>query len=137
MIGHSTKARQFLLDSDRADWQDKALWAVRQKRDLAVNAVRKWEELREQVSRIKENVLSDLDNYLVQFERAAIKNGAQVHWAFDAKGFNEIVLNIIRDNKAVKVVKSKSMLTEECGLNPFLESHGIEVTDTDLVGISL
>jgi L-lactate dehydrogenase complex protein LldF len=30
------------------------------------------------------------------------------------------------------LVKSKSMLTEECHLNPFLERHGIEVIDTDL-----
>jgi len=132
MNPHAKKARQFLADTERADWQDKALWAVRQKRDLAVYAVKEWEELREQASRIKENVLSNLDNYLLQFEEAAISNGAQVHWAFDADRFNEIVLKIINVNTAVKVVKSKSMLTEECGLNHFLESYGIEITDTDL-----
>lgn len=132
MKGHAEKARKFLLDDERADWQDKALWAVRQKRDVVAGSVTEWEQLREQASLIKENVLSNLDNYLIQFESAATKNGVQVHWAVDANRFNDIILQIIRDNKAGKLVKSKSMLTEECGLNPFLIKQGIEVTDTDL-----
>lgn len=132
MKGHAEKARTFLSDDERADWQDKALWTVRKKRDIAAGSVTEWEQLREQASLIKENVLSNLDNYLIQFEKAAIKNGVQVHWAPDADQFNEIILQIIRDNKAEKLVKSKSMLTEECGLNHFLEKEGIEVIDTDL-----
>jgi L-lactate dehydrogenase complex protein LldF len=76
--------------------------------------------------------LSNLDDYLLQFEEQAVDNGVQVHWASDASEFNEIILRIIRKNNAVKLVKSKSMLTEECGLNPFLEKNGIEVVDTDL-----
>ncbi len=129
---HAKKARVFLQDSRRADWQDTALWSVRQKRDLAAGSVSGWEQLREQASAIKENVLSNLDEYLLQFEKAAINNGVKVHWAVDARTFNETILQIIRDNKAGKIVKSKSMLTEECGLNPFLENHGIEIVDTDL-----
>ncbi len=132
MKGHAKKAREFLLDGQRADWQDQALWTVRQKRDIAAGSVKEWEDLREQASKIKDNVLSNLDNYLVQFEDAATKNGVQVHWALDATEFNKIILRIIRDNKAEKLVKSKSMLTEECGLNHFLEKEGIEVVDTDL-----
>src|SRR5262249_19672608 len=58
--------------------------------------------------------------------------GASVHWARDAVEHNEIVLGILRDHNVRHVVKSKSMLTEECHLNPFLERHGIEVVDTDL-----
>ena len=132
MSGHAVKARQFLSDNERADWQDQALWAVRKKRDSAAGSVAEWEQLREQASRIKENVLSNLDSYLLQFEQAALQNGAKVHWANDEKEFNETMLRIIRDNQAEKIVKSKSMLTEECGLNHFLEKQGIEVVDTDL-----
>ena len=129
---HAKKAKQFLSNELRADWQDKALWAVRHKRDEAVNSVQEWEYLRERASAIKDHTLSNLDNYLVEFENHAIQNGATVHWASDAIDFNEIVLNIIKDNQVEKIVKSKSMLTEECGLNPFLEKAGIEVVDTDL-----
>ena len=43
MMDHAKKARQFLSDDVRADWQDKAVWAVRQKRDLAVESVEEWE----------------------------------------------------------------------------------------------
>lgn len=129
---HASKARHFLLDKARADWQDKALWAVRIKRDSAANSVPEWEQLRNQASQIKENVLSNLDTYLLQFEEEAKQNGAKVYWTNDAADFNRIVLKIIRENNAVKLVKSKSMLTEECGLNPYLERNGIEVIDTDL-----
>ena len=132
MSGHAVKARQFLRDDGRANWQDQALWTVRKKRDTAAGSVKEWEQLREQASRIKENVLSNLDTYLLQFEQVASRNGARVHWASDAKEFNETMLRIVRENKARNIVKSKSMLTEECGLNHFLEKEGIEVVDTDL-----
>jgi L-lactate dehydrogenase complex protein LldF len=105
---------------------------VREKRDKAVVAVSEWESLRDKASMIKESTLSQLDKFLEQFEKNATNNGAKVHWASDAKSFNEIVLNIINENKASKIVKSKSMLTEECGMNPFLAKQGIGVVDTDL-----
>ncbi len=132
MNGHSGKAALFLADEKRADWHNQTLWMVRQKRDKAAWSIPEWEELREQASQIKDHVLSNLDNYLLQFEKQVIANGANVHWASDALDFNEIILQIIKNNNAVKLVKSKSMLTEECGLNPFLERNGIEVIDTDL-----
>ncbi|MDD4921993.1 MAG: lactate utilization protein B [Bacteroidales bacterium] len=132
MKGHSEKAAQFLTNEDRVDWHSQTLWMVRQKRDQAVRSVPEWEELREQASQIKDHVLSNLDKYLVQFEGKALENGVCVHWASDASAFNEIVLQIIRGNNAVKVVKSKSMLTEECGLNTFLERKGFDIVDTDL-----
>jgi L-lactate dehydrogenase complex protein LldF len=132
MKTHAEKAGKFLTDEKRADWHDQTLWIVRKKRDKAVSNVPEWEELRERASKIKEHVLSNIDTYLLQFEAEAVKNGAQVHWAFDAESFNKKVYSIISSHKAQKVVKSKSMLTEECGMNPYLESKGIEVVDTDL-----
>lgn len=132
MKEHSDKALQFLKDEKRADWHDQTLWMVRQKRDKAAHTVPDWEKLREQASLIKDNVLSNLDKYLLQFEQQAVANGVMVHWAEDAEAFNRIILGIIRDKHATRVVKSKSMLTEECGLNPFLEKNGVEVVDTDL-----
>jgi len=123
MKGHAEKARHFLTDDSRGDWQYQALWGIRKKRDAAAGTVTGWEELREQASKIKENVLSNLDNYLVLFEAEAQKNGIQVHWAEDADSFTRIMLGIMNKNNARKIVKSKSMLTEECGLNHFLEKR--------------
>ncbi len=69
---------------------------------------------------------------LEQFEANATKNGIIVHWAKDAHEHNEIVHNILKSHNVRRLVKSKSMLTEECHLNPYLEERGIEVVDTDL-----
>lgn len=129
---HSGAAAQFLSDKQRARWHDETLWFVRSKRDKAAQGTSGWEGLREAASRIKEHTLSRLDDYLLQFEAAAIANGVQVHWAEDAEEHNRIVLSILEKHKARNVVKSKSMLTEECGLNPFLHQNGIDVVDTDL-----
>jgi len=132
MKDHSEIAAQFLENRERADWHDQTLWMVRQKRDRVASGVTEWEKLRDRASKIKDHVLSNLDTLLLQFEEQALANGVKVHWAPDAKEFNRIILQIISGNSAKKVVKSKSMLTEECGLNPFLEKAGIEVVDTDL-----
>jgi L-lactate dehydrogenase complex protein LldF len=131
-VDHAAAAAAFTADVERTDWHDDALWFVRQKRDRAAASVPDWEELRERASAIKEHALSHLDEYLVQFETNAVANGMRVHWARDAEEHNRIVHGILSDAGARRLVKSKSMLTEECGLNPYLESKGIEVVDTDL-----
>ncbi|MDR1372673.1 MAG: lactate utilization protein [Dysgonamonadaceae bacterium] len=94
--------------------------------------VPEWESLRDRASNIKADVLSNLDLYLEQFEQCAVKNGATVIWAADASEFNTVIFDIINRHNAKNIVKSKSMLTEECGLNHFLLEKGIEVVDTDL-----
>jgi len=131
-IEHADAAENFIKDEPRTDWHDETLWFVRQKRDLAVNKIPEWEELREFASKIKDHSLSNLDNYLLEFERNAQNNGIQVHWALDAKEHNSIILDIIKKNNVSKIVKSKSMLTEECHLNEFLQENKIEIVDTDL-----
>ena len=126
------KSSDFVLNKDRSAWHDTALWFVRSKRDVAIQKLTNWQQLRSQASNIKEHALSNLDSYLLEFEKNAIKNGAKVHWAKDANEHNDIVNKILQSQNIKKIVKSKSMLTEECGLNPFLEKNGIEVIDTDL-----
>ena len=129
---HSEAAEKFISDNERTNWHDKALWFVRAKRDIAIKQVAEWEELRALASQIKAHVMSNLDVLLDQFEANAIKNGIHVHWAKDAEEHNNHVLNILKEHRVKSLVKSKSMLTEECHLNPFLEKNGIEVIDTDL-----
>ncbi|MEP7111478.1 MAG: lactate utilization protein B [Ferruginibacter sp.] len=132
MKDHATLSKQFISDGPRTDWHDETLWFVREKRDKAAQQLPEWEQLRELASQIKDHTLSDLDSYLLAFEKNAQANGITVHWAADGAGHNEIILKIIRENNVQRVVKSKSMLTEECHLNPFLIEQGIEVVDTDL-----
>ncbi len=131
-INHAGSATEFNKDFNRTTWHDESLWFVRQKRDKAVFAVPEFQQLRELASNIKEHTLSNLDQYLIEFEQNAIKNGVHVHWAANAEEHNQIILNILHDKKAKRVVKSKSMLTEECHLNPYLQKNGYEVVDTDL-----
>lgn len=129
---HSTAAAAFIANDERVRWHDTAVWFARTKRDRAAHGVPEWETLREFASRIKLHTMSRLDEYLEQFEANATRLGAQVHWARDAAEHNAIVAGILKRHGATRVVKSKSMLTEECGLNPHLEAEGVEVTDTDL-----
>ena len=129
---HAALADAFNKDEPRVNWHDETLWWVRQKRDKAAHTVPGWEELRETASRIKDNVLSNLSEYLAQFEAMAVANGVTIHWAADAEEHNAIILSILRRHQVDKMVKSKSMLTEECHLNEFLEQQGIDVVDTDL-----
>lgn len=131
-MNHPIAAEKFNKDESRTTWHDESLWFVRQKRDRAAHGIPEWESLRNMASAIKANVLSELDRYLEEFEANATRNGITVHWARNAEEHNQIVFSILQKNKVQKLVKSKSMLTEECHLNPYLEERGIDVVDTDL-----
>jgi len=132
MRSHSAAAAEFIADGERTDWHNETLWGVRAKRDKASKALPEWEDLREQASQIKNFTLDNLGELLVQFEQNAIQNGIKVHWAADAKEHNQIVHSIIAKKGVSQLVKSKSMLTEECHLNEYLAEKGIDVVDTDL-----
>jgi L-lactate dehydrogenase complex protein LldF len=129
---HAERAEVFNRDEARVNWHDETLWWIRQKRDKAAQQIPEWEALRETASAIKRNVLSNLHTYLEQFEKAALANGMQVHWATDAAEHNAIVHGLLKKFGITQLVKSKSMLTEECGLNHYLEQQGIDVIDSDL-----
>jgi L-lactate dehydrogenase complex protein LldF len=131
-MGHVDRAREFVADADRTRWHDQALWFVRAKRDRAAAKVPDWEELRAHAAAIKGNALGRLPELWAEFESNAIAAGAIVHWARDAREHNEIIAKLLRERNIRRLVKSKSMLTEECGLNSYLEAQAIEVIDTDL-----
>ena len=129
---HSRAAKAFLKNQTYAKWHDNTFWAVRTKRDNMAHGLDEWEQLREKASAIKRHTITHLDEYLDQFATNAEKNGVIVHWAKDAQEFNDIVYDILKAHDVKKMVKSKSMLTEECEMNPYLEAKGIEVVETDL-----
>ena len=129
---HARKVARFATDEARVNWHSAALLALRDKRDLQAKALPEWERMRETASQMKLYVLSHLPELLQQFAANCEANGMRVHWARDAREHNEIVAGILQERGKKKLVKSKSMLTEEVHLVPHLEKLGIECIETDL-----
>jgi len=129
---HSKAAARFLSNEEGSQWHNQSIWYVRDKRDTLSKGLPEWEELRNLSSDIKRHTVTHLDQYLEKFALQAEANGVIVHWAKDAGEHNQIVYDILQQHQAKKLVKSKSMLTEECHLNDFLISKGIDVVETDL-----
>ncbi len=129
---HSKAAEAYQQKPEVVERHDKTFFGVRQKRDNMAHSLPEWEDLRTMASQIKKHTITHLADYLERFEQNAVKNGAHVHWAKDADEYNAIVCDILSSHGVRKVVKSKSMLTEECHLNENLEQHGVEVIETDL-----
>jgi L-lactate dehydrogenase complex protein LldF len=131
-VDQAEAAARFIAAPEHEKMHDARLWDLRQKRDREMQGIAEWEELRALASAIKEHTLTHLDEYLEQFEAQARSNGIHVHWARDAAEHNRTVHAILRDHGARSLIKSKSMLTEECGMRHYMASVGIEVTETDL-----
>lgn len=85
-----------------------------------------------EVAGIKDASLSRLLELYGQFKQAAEAAGAQVHLAADAAEANRIIADIAARSRAQKIVKSKSMTSEEVFLNDHLQAQGLSVTETDL-----
>jgi L-lactate dehydrogenase complex protein LldF len=131
-IDQAEAAARFIAAPEHEKMHDERLWDLRQKRDRQAHGIPEWEELRALASSIKEHALVHLDQYLEQFEANAKANGVHVHWVKDAAEHNHIVHGILKDHGAKSLIKSKSMLTEECGFRSYMASVGVEVTECDL-----
>jgi len=131
-VAHADAAAKFIEAREHVDFHDRRLWELRKKRDGESGRIPEWEQLRALASAIKEHTLTHLADYLEQFERNARANGVVVHWARDAAEHNRIVYGLLRSRETTLLVKSKSMLTDECRLRPYLEERDIEVVETDL-----
>jgi L-lactate dehydrogenase complex protein LldF len=92
----------------------------------------RWEELRERGRKIKDHTVANLDYYLELLAKRVGEAGGVVHFARDAEEVRQIVMRLARSRGVQSVIKSKSMISEEVGLNHVLEQSGIEVTETDL-----
>jgi len=125
-------AERFIAATEHEKAHDERLWDMRLRRDHAAHALPEWEDMRTLASQIKEHSLAHLDTYLGQFEASAKANGVMVHWASDAAEHNRIVHQILKDRGAKTLIKSKSMLTDECGFRAYMAGVGIEVIETDL-----
>src|SRR3989440_12798015 len=103
-----------------------------ERRKTAITTVDDWEGLRERARAIKDETLAHLDQYLAEFADNAARAGAQVHWARDGAEACALVIRLLHERQATRVVKSKSMATEEIHLNKALEAAGLAPVETDL-----
>lgn len=87
---------------------------------------------RDRAGHIKYKVINNLDKYLIEFEDNFIKNGGKIIWAKNGNQAINEIKDILKRHDLTKMVKSKSMITEEIELNKSLEKKGIEVNETDL-----
>lgn len=129
---HTKAADRFIERKEQQVWHNQTLRFVREKRDNMAMQLPEWESLRETAHKIKMHTITHLDEYLEEFSAQAEANGIHVHWAKDAEEHNILVYNILHSHNVKKLVKSKSMLTEECHLNPYLIEKGIDVVESDL-----
>ncbi|ARU55683.1 iron-sulfur cluster binding protein [Oleiphilus messinensis] len=90
------------------------------------------ENLRQQGHQIKAEALANLPELLEQLDSQCSKNGIQVHWAETPEQACEIIHGIIEQNNGKLAVKGKSMVSEEIGLNHYLEARGIECLESDM-----
>lgn len=118
------------------DFQHRAIEAAQDaigaKRDeMVADAGEDWERMRTQAARIRDHVLSNLDFYLKRFADAARAAGCNVHFAPTAADAVDAVLDVFEELGETSCVKSKSMMTEEIGLNAKLSEAGITPIETD------
>lgn len=97
-----------------------------------MGALENGEELRHAARAERNAVAAHLDDTLGRFADAVIAAGGNVAWATSPAAANDYILGVVERRNASSVVKSKSMVTEEIGLNDALEAAGVEVTETDL-----
>jgi L-lactate dehydrogenase complex protein LldF len=126
------RAGEALADPERAQLREALGIHLPDVRGAAVDAFGDFSALRKAVREIREHALSHLDHYLEQFSDEARRNGSQVHYARDAGELNGKVLEICTGHEARQVIKGKSMITEETGLNAALQDAGLKVRETDL-----
>jgi L-lactate dehydrogenase complex protein LldF len=125
------KVRRALADIDLQKALDRASSRHNRKYLEATREI-PWDEQKKRAREIREKNLARLPELIDRFSEEATRAGAVVHRAGTAEEAREAVLRIARDKKARLIVKSKSMVSEEIALNPFLEKNGLEVVETDL-----
>ncbi len=81
---------------------------------------------------IKRDVLRNLPKYLEEFEKAALGNGIEIIWCENSGQAVNYIKKIIYESGISKVIKTKSMITEEIDLNHELQKIGVEAIETDL-----
>ena len=91
-----------------------------------------WEDQRDRARAIKWHTINNLDYYLDLLDKNVRANGGNVYFANDDAEARDYVLGVAKANNVKTVIKSKSMVSEEIGLNEAFEEAGINPVETDL-----
>lgn len=102
------------------------------KRLKAIKLVDDFDLLKSRAQKAKQNALAALPTLLTQFEKSLQAQGGQLHWAETPEQLNQIVLEICQKQNAKRIIKGKSMISEETGLNSYLEDNGMALVESDL-----
>ena len=125
-------ASEALKDVAGAERRDLIALFAPELRNAAIEGFEGFESLRQHIKQVRQHTLENLEHYLGRFEQEAVHNGNRVHFARDSDELNNIVLDICQQHGAQRIIKGKSMVTEETGLNNTLEQAGMAVMETDL-----
>ncbi len=102
-------------------------------RDQAIGSSSEpWQILRQRAKKRRWHTIDNLDTYLDRFTENARNNGMIVHKAASGEQAVKIVLRVAEEKNARLIAKSKTMVSEEIGLNLALEAAGLQVIETDL-----
>lgn len=130
---------QFLSDSAAIAFDEKHRATIKfnmSRYDAAVSAGKaryaNLDEAKERAAWFKREALGNWEKTLLQFEKNIQDNGAEVLWATTAKEATQLVQQVLKEEDAKLLVKSKSMTTEEVDFNDAAEAVGIESVETDL-----
>jgi L-lactate dehydrogenase complex protein LldF len=135
-----TEREKIFLEESRAKVADpehrrKVNHALKMSDDAFETGKQQFQDLgnaRERAKNVKWEAIEHLDKYLMEFESKFTEAGGRVIWCENGQQALDAILEICESRQAKMIVKSKSMVTEEIHLNPFLTKNGIEVIETDL-----
>lgn len=127
-----TRAQQAMADANLQTALDRATSRMVVARRQAIAAVPDGETARDHARQIRAHTIANLDRYLDEFVEQARAVGVHVHFAADAEAATRLVVDIARRHDVRRVVKGKSMVSEEIELNRALEAAGMRVVETDL-----
>lgn len=133
MSNHENLIHQKINDKQLRENLSSAMHTLQTNRkNLIAKRFVDWQALRDQGKNAKNNALSRLDERLLEFEANATKNGFKVHWASTPNEACEIIYALMIEKNITKILKGKSMLSEEIHLNHYLHDRGLEAVETDL-----
>src|SRR5258707_2412332 len=127
-----TDATRTVADLGQREMVQRSLSGYQKTRSSNADRFQDWESARGRAAAIKDEAISQLDQYLIQFEEKLIARGVKVFWANDSVEARGYILDLARTKQAKSIVKSKTMVSEEIHLNEALEEAGFQVVESDL-----
>ena len=128
------KIRKTLADADLelAIYTATGRLAGKRRESVAAEVLPEYQELRTQANAIKRHTIENLDYYLQEFEANVAAHGGKVVYCSDSAAVADFVLNLANERGATRIVKAKSMTSEEIDFNERVARHGVEAVETDL-----